>query len=31
MLFGEGSERKKLEQEMRDAGRLPQGQSTQHA
>ncbi len=27
MLFGEGSERKKLEQEMRDAGRLPPGQS----
>jgi DMSO/TMAO reductase YedYZ molybdopterin-dependent catalytic subunit len=27
MLFGEGSERKKLEQQMRDAGRLPPGQS----
>jgi len=27
MLFGEDSERKKLEQEMRDAGRLPPGQS----
>jgi DMSO/TMAO reductase YedYZ molybdopterin-dependent catalytic subunit len=27
MLFDEGSERKKLEQQMRDAGRLPPGQS----
>jgi DMSO/TMAO reductase YedYZ molybdopterin-dependent catalytic subunit len=27
MVFGEGSERKKLERAMRDAGRLPPGQS----
>jgi DMSO/TMAO reductase YedYZ molybdopterin-dependent catalytic subunit len=27
MVFGEGSERKKLEQAMREAGRLPPGQS----
>ena len=27
MLFGEGSERKQLERAMRDAGRLPPGQS----
>jgi DMSO/TMAO reductase YedYZ molybdopterin-dependent catalytic subunit len=27
LLFGEGSERKQLEQKMRDAGRLPPGQS----
>jgi DMSO/TMAO reductase YedYZ molybdopterin-dependent catalytic subunit len=27
MLFGEDSERKKLERQMRDAGRLPPGQS----
>jgi DMSO/TMAO reductase YedYZ molybdopterin-dependent catalytic subunit len=27
MIFGEGSERKKLEREMGDAGRLPPGQS----
>jgi DMSO/TMAO reductase YedYZ molybdopterin-dependent catalytic subunit len=27
MVFGEGSERKQLERAMRDAGRLPPGQS----